>query len=134
MVLDNRKEYTENTGNIASIFIYSKDYVYSHLSQFNKLLESIKRNGFKTELERPRVIILKNSNRWKWMMSGQGNHRAYLCSMLSYENLPCEIVNVVDRAKVKSWPNVVNGTYAKEHALEIFDLVFSGKNICKGIL
>jgi hypothetical protein len=41
---------------------------------------------------------------------------------------------VVDRAKVKSWPNVVNGTYTKEHALEIFDLVFSGKNICKGIL
>lgn len=134
MVLDNRKEYTENTGNIASIFIYSKDYVYSHFSQFNELFESIKKKGFNTELERPRVVILKNSNRWKWMMSGQGNHRAYICSMMSYENLPCEIINVVDRAKAKSWPNVVNGTYTKEHALEIFDLIFSGKHIFKGIV
>lgn len=134
MVALNRNEHSSDVEFLTVNLIYSENFALSHEKQFNSLLASIKNYGFNAKLNRPRVIILKNTNRWKWMMSGQGNHRAYICSMLSYKNLPCEIINVVDRAKVKSWPNVVNGTYTKEHALEIFDLVFSGEHICKGIV
>jgi len=135
MVLENRQEYTNIEKELLTEeFIYSQGYIDSHVVQFNSLLSSIERNGFDSNGERPKVIILKTSNHWKWLMSGQGNHRAYLLWMLNYEGLPCEIVRVVDREHVKDWANVKNGIYAKEHALQVFDLVFSGDQVNKGIV
>jgi hypothetical protein len=135
MVLENRREHLSDKKQvITKDYVYSNEFVASHLNQFNKLLRSIQSNGFNTHQDRPRVLILKEGNRWKWMMSGQGNHRAYLLSMLKYEKLPCEIVKVVDKKDVEKWSNVKNGIYTKDHALEIFDLIFSGRRICKGIV
>jgi hypothetical protein len=135
MVLDNRREFISDKNRvITEDYIYSDEYVASHLVQFNSLLSSIQVNGFNISQERPRVVILKDDNRWRWMMSGQGNHRAYLLWMLRYKNLPCEIVKVVDKYDVDKWPNVKNGIYQKDHALEIFDLIFSGRQVCKGII
>lgn len=135
MVLENRRGYLSDKDQvITKDYIYSNEYVVSHLNQFNKLLRSIQSNGFNTHQDRPRVLILKDGKRWKWMMSGQGNHRAYLLWMLKYEKLPCEIVKVVNKKDVEKWSNVKNGIYKKDHALEIFDLIFSGRRICKGIV
>ena len=67
-------------------------------------------------------------------MSGQGNHRAYLLSMMNTESLPCEIVKFVHIDEVDNWSNVTNGIYTVEYALEIFNFVFSGRNVCRGIV
>ena len=135
MVLDNRREHIQDpTQTLNTDFIYSEKYLASHINQFNNLLASIKNSGFDTRYSRPRVLILRAGTRWKWMMSGQGNHRAYLLWALNYTDLPCEIVKVVDRDDIDNWPNVKNGIYSSSHAREIFDLTFSGSAVLRGIV
>mgnify|MGYP000329483854 FL=1 len=136
MVVENRREHIADSNILSTDFIYSDEYVSSHLDQFNMLLDSIKIDGYDPYhyKEYPKVLILKDDNHWKWMMSGQGNHRAFLLSMLGYENLSCEIIKVVNRSDVDKWSNVINGVYQKDHALKIFDLIFTGTRVCKGIV
>lgn len=135
LVIENRKEHSHHESlGLKKEQIYSNEFSLSHFFQFKKLLKSIKKNGFIYNDDRPRVLILKSGKKWKWIMSGQGNHRAYLLSMLNYENFPCEVIKIVDRDFFKTWPNVRNGVYSEEYALKIFDLVFSGTRILKGIV
>ena len=62
-------------------------------------------------------------------MTGEGNHRAYIYALMKESSMLAEIYDLVDREKVESWPNVVNGNYTIDEALPIFDSFFEGKNL-----
>ena len=97
-----------------------------------KLYASIKRFGTKEKIELPKIKILVKDNEWRWVMGGNGNHRAYIMSALKYPALPVSIIQVVDRSKSSQWNNVQNGNYTKREAEEIFDIVFRGDTRIRG--
>lgn len=119
--------------NCEEIF-YSTDTAKSQVQQTWGIWKSIKKNGYIETRNSPRINILVNSNQWRWVMSGSGNHRAYIASALKYKNLLAQIKQVIRRHDVEKWSNVKNGTYSPEEALTIFDSVFSGNAIVRGLV
>lgn len=78
-------------------------------------------------------ILVDEKNQWVWQ-SIAGQHRAAVLTGLGYEECYIRIRSVVRREDVIFWPNVVNGFYKQDEALEIFDCVFLGNfpNITDG--
>ena len=114
--------------------IYSNEMIDSHKQQFEKLYNNIKTAGFIRGHSLPRVNILLNGDKWKWMMTGQGNHRFYILQAMSWTNFPCEIQKVIDINEHKKWPNVINGDYTSEEAIAMFERIFNGENPIRGII
>ena len=112
--------------------MYSKDLAYSHINQTSKLLKSLKDNGYKTGKNPPNFEILIKDDSWRWYMSSEGNHRAYLCHNLGYLFFEGYINRIVNIKDYKSWKNVKNGTYTKEEAINIFNKIFQGSYSIRG--
>lgn len=70
-------------------------------------------------------ILIGEKGSWVWQ-SVTGQHRVAVLSGLGYEACDVRIRGVVRRVDVLAWPNVVNGFYTEEEALEIFDSIFFG--------
>lgn len=70
-------------------------------------------------------ILISEKGAWVWQ-SVTGQHRVAVLSGLGYEACDVRIRTFVRRVDVLAWPNVVNGFYTEEEALEIFDSIFSG--------
>jgi hypothetical protein len=134
LVLENRAEYVVNSNNLNFSNLYNLDYAITHANQFNNLLNIINTQGFNHNLPRPKVIILIKNNEWKWIMSGQGNHRAYLMRFLENNNLPVEIESVIYYEKLKKLKMKGNLSYTENQAKTIFDFVFDGSNVLRGII
>lgn len=78
-------------------------------------------------------LILLRGNGWAVHVI-QGQHRAAALAALGRTRAPVRLcdtwwqkINAVRRAEVDSWPNVGNGLFTREQALEIFDRIFEGK-------
>ena len=112
---------------------YSDEAARSQVKQTRDLFNSIKNNGIIETRKLPLVFILKNKSEWRWCMTGEGNHRAYIYALLNEYSLLAEVYDLVDREKVESWPNVLNGNYTIDEALPIFDSFFEGKKSLRGI-
>ena len=67
-------------------------------------------------------------------MSGQGNHRAYLMRFLKKDSLPVEIESVIYYKKLKKLKKKGNLSYTEKQAKAIFDFVFDGCNVSRGII
>lgn len=132
LLAENRKMHLDSVNPEAKNHIDVIKYARSQALQFAKLGANLKVNGFNPNFERPGGYILKKDNSWRWVMTGNGNHRAYLMSRLGETHLPITIKKVVDRAQSNRWPNVINGEYSKSEAEMIFDLVFDGKTRIRG--
>ena len=104
---------------------YSYEYAKSQYIQTKKLLENIKKEGFKSLRfdDSPKIFILINNNEWRWCMSGDGNHRAYISSLLGNETFECVIESIVDK-KISNFYNVKSGLYSYSEANSIFDSYF----------
>lgn len=110
------------------------NYAVSHARQYAELGLILSENGFDAKLERPGIYILKRDKAWRWIMSGNGNHRAHLMFEMNKRSLPVSIRRVIDRAKSEKWKNVKNGEFSQEQALGIFDLVFDGNTRLRGCI
>ena len=132
MLIENRKEFIKDPIFNENFELDTHNYAMSHGIQFKNLISKIIKEGFDISYPRPGVFILKNKNKWRWVMGGNGNHRAYIMSALKYPALPVSIIQVVDRSKSSQWNNVQNGNYTKREAEEIFDIVFRGDTRIRG--
>jgi len=117
-----------------SMFMDSYSFGRSHGNQFFDLLKSIQANGFQQGRSLPCVYILRSGSEWRWIMSGSGNHRAYILKFLGFQELPAQIVGVVNRDKIWSLPLVRKGFFTRGSAERIFDSVFMGDVSLRGII
>lgn len=132
LLVENREPYVQSKISKKGIFMSVNESALSHGVQFRDLIAKILVEGFNPEYSRPRVYLLKNQKSWRWVMAGDGNHRAHVMSALNSLVLPVTISKVVDRSKSNKWPNVLNGEYTQREAEDIFDLVFKGDARIRG--
>ena len=112
--------------------ISSGEGARSQISQTMDLFKSIKKHGLLLSSNPPMVLILWNGSTWRWLMSGDGNHRAYLGFFMGMKVLRVDILAWIKRDDVKNWYNVKNGIYSEQEALQIFDKFFNGSNCLRG--
>ena len=117
-------------------FLYSYDYVNSQYIQTRQLLESIKNKGLMSYTYKnfPKIYILIDNNEWRWCMSGEGNHRAYISSILGNKSFQCIIEGIVDKKNISNCYNVRNGLYSTTEAKTIFNHFFSGDKCLRGLV
>ena len=128
-VCENRNSHLDHEGLSKTVIdsLYTESFIQSHVNQFQKLHHSIKTYGFHTTNDLPKVNILVDGDRLRWMMTGQGNHRFYLLQLLGFTSFPCEINKVIYSNNMAIFPNVLNNDYSEKAAKKIFDIFFSGK-------
>tara|TARA_B110000977_G_scaffold191369_1_gene263417 strand:- start:56 stop:895 length:840 start_codon:yes stop_codon:yes gene_type:complete len=125
--------FHENISHDSFKFMYSRNVARSQVEQTRRLIDSIKSKGILEIGQLPLVYVLRDGRRWKWCMTGEGNHRAYIFALLKQSDMLVEVYTLVDREKVDSWPNVINGNYTREEALPVFDSFFEGTDCIRGM-
>jgi len=100
-------------------------YGISHSEQYIELHNSIITNGYSVSKFGWDALIpielLISGDKVVWKPTGNGNHRSILLSYLGYTNIPCVVMNIVNRDCVNQWFNVNNNDLSVEQALSIFD-------------
>lgn len=135
LVFQNRsQQLSEHPDDFSSKDIYGDRMVESHRLQFASLYDNLKTFGFVYGSDLPRVNILVDGKNWRWMMTGQGNHRFYLLHLLGYRYFPCELGKIVDFKHAHKWPNVINGDYSVSSARRLFHRIIAGRNPVRGII
>lgn len=116
--------------------MYSYDYVYSQYTQTKKLLENIRTNGLKSFSynDSPKIYILIDNNEWRWCMSKEGNHRAYISHLLGNKSFECVIAGIIDKKNIFKCYNVKSGLYSSTEARIIFDHFFFGDKCLGGLV
>jgi hypothetical protein len=114
--------------------MYSVESACSQVRQTRDLYENIKLNGFLSSNSPPLINVMIHNNKWRWIMGDEGNHRAYLCHVLGIKSLSCNVYKVVNRSKSKNWFNVQNKTYDVAEAEMIFDRLFEGSRVIRGMV
>lgn len=113
----------------------SYDAAKSHILQFKNLINKIKQYGYiENHDDYPTAVILIKDNKWKWMMSSSGNHRAHIKKELNYNFINCKIIGIVNLSEIKNYKNVVNETFNEEEATILFNNAFEGKTPIRGVL
>jgi hypothetical protein len=123
---DNTLEYIEKR-------IFSHDTAKSHVHQFKRLINKIKDQGYiENNYDYPTAVILIKDNKWRWIMSSSGNHRAHIKKELSYNYINCKVSGVVNFSKLHRLENVVNGIFNEKEAAILFENVFKGEVPVRG--
>lgn len=134
----NRSKHGLNINSFDRDKIMSKAYSYeaamSQINQTDILNNSFVENPKQIPTSLPLVYILKKSSEWRWAMSGEGNHRAYIGAINGMDHFSAEVFSQVNEADVKQWNNVKNGNYNIDQALEVFELFFQGKKCLRGLI
>ena len=115
-------------------FFYSLENALSQFYQTKTLLKNIKKYGIKNSRPLPKVNILIDGTNWRWFMTDEGNHRAYIFSINGSINFHCEVSKIIYKKNVSSWHNVKNGLYSHKEALLIFNHFFSGNKCLRGLV
>lgn len=102
------------------------DVEYRRLTEnYNKILD----NGYIEKLGLIEVkLIFTNGNQYM-IEQGNGSHRTAILISMGLDEIPMLISNktikVIKREESHIWPNVRNGLYTQEQALQLFDLKFN---------
>jgi hypothetical protein len=112
--------------------MHSEKGAKSQIQQTLNLLESVNSVGMLSNFKPPQIHILRKGNEWRWIMSGDGNHRAYLSFCIGMEHFRVEILDWIERDRVNDWYNVKNKVYSEQEALQLFDKVFEGASCLRG--
>ena len=109
-----------------------------HLIQFLDLYMKfttfkLSKNTFKHDTL-PNFILLVDGDNWKWMAGSEGNHRMYILNFLQYPFLTATLHKIIRKNEVDLWPNVRNGFYSRDDALNIFSALFKGKYNLAGLI
>lgn len=103
--------------------------------RMTRIIDSIRKRGYRRS-DGPdgdiKGLMLLRGDDWA-VHAIQGQHRISALAALGRSHVPVRIcdtwwqkTNAVRRAEVDSWPNVRNGLFTREQALEIFDRIFEG--------
>tara|TARA_B100001113_G_scaffold304447_1_gene264766 strand:+ start:3666 stop:4514 length:849 start_codon:yes stop_codon:yes gene_type:complete len=115
--------------------IFSYDTAKSHVNQFERLINKIKDQGYiENNYDNPTAVILIKDNKWRWIMSSSGNHRAHIKKELNYDYITCKVSGVVNFSKLHRLKNVVNGIFNEKEAAILFDNVFKGEVPVRGAI
>ena len=71
-------------------------------------------------------ILWRNSDEWKCKIMG-GAHRIAVLRAMDYREVPVRITRFVRPGDVEIWPNVDNGIYDRQAALQLFDRLVDGR-------
>lgn len=113
--------------------IFSYDTASSHVNQFKRLINKIKNQGYiENNNDYPSAIILIKDNKWKWMMSSSGNHRAHIKRELDYNFINCRVTGIVNFSKLRKCKNVLNNIFDENEATILFENIFNGKIPVRG--
>ncbi len=113
--------------------IFSFDTALSHVNQFKGLIDKIKKQGYiENTNDYPSAIILIKGNKWRWMMSSSGNHRAHIKSELDYKFINCKVAGIVNFSKLSKCKNVLNHIFTENEASTIFENIFKGEIPVRG--
>ena len=98
----------------------------SHIRQYLSLINSIKKKGYVPDCKKSYIEteLLLKGNEFCWKPSGEGNHRATVVASLGYKTIKSVITKVIRFEDLEYWPNVINGTYNKNEAEQIFNRFF----------
>ena len=131
----NRSKYSKNLyKSKSSDIFYTNEYIESQIDQTTKLLESIKKNKFKRPqyIDSPKIYIMVDQKQWRWSMTDEGNHRAYLSSILKNKFFECVVSAIVNKNNISEWHNVKNNLYSVDEAKIIFEHFFLGNKCLRG--
>lgn len=129
-LIQNRSCYKPNLSND----VYDISHIDSHFIQFSTLYKSIMQHGFLSNNNPPKVFILVKDKEWKWIMSGDGNHRAYCNHLLGSQDLLVTIQGVIDRNNIFIQSKRNGHKYSKSELDDLFDILWSGQYCVRGIL
>ena len=130
---ENGMLFKDNTLKYIEKRIFSHDTAKSHVHQFKRLINKIKDQGYiENNYDYPTAVILIKDNKWRWIMSSSGNHRAHIKKELSYNYINCKVSGVVNFSKLHRLENVVNGIFNEKEAAILFENVFKGEVPVRG--
>ena len=113
--------------------IFSYDTARSHVHQFKGLIKKIKHQGYiENNSDYPTAVILIKNNKWRWIMSSSGNHRAHIKKELTFNCINCKVSGIVNFSKLNRQKNVVNEIFNEEEAAILFENIFEGKVPIRG--
>ena len=129
----NGMSFTDKKLELIEERIFSYDTATSHVYQFKKLINKIKGQGYiENSYDYPRAVILVKDNKWRWIMSSSGNHRAHIKKELNFNFINCKVVGIVNFSKLNRLKNVVNEIFNEEEATILFENVFEGEVPIRG--
>lgn len=108
----------------------SEEKLKLETKRLSKVLYSIYNNGYKRDDGHDgdinAVLLVNEDQEYVWQAIG-GQHRASVLCGLGYEKILVRIHKVIRKSDAMYWPNVINGTYSLEEALNIFDMIFNAE-------
>lgn len=132
LLLKNRQDYVHDV--LANLDVYDPKNFSTHGNQFRDLYSSIKQKGYIPKDNLPRVNVLVHKNEYRWVMSGDGNHRMYLLNALGEKTPKVEISLLIKRSRLPYFIKTFHHPYTIQDAEMIFDMVFEGKNCLRGLV
>lgn len=113
--------------------MFSYETASSHVYQFKELINKIKSQGYIEDSDDyPTAVILVKGNKWRWIMSSSGNHRAHIKKELAFNSINCKILGIVNFSKLRKQKNVSNKIFNEEEAAILFENVFEGEIPVRG--
>ena len=113
--------------------MFSYDTARSHVYQFKELINKIKNQGYIEDSDDyPTAVILIKGDKWRWIMSSSGNHRAHIRKELAFNSINCKILGIVNFSKLSRQKNVLNKIFDEKEAAILFENVFEGETPVRG--
>ncbi|MEY8714822.1 hypothetical protein AB9G26_05995 [Francisella philomiragia] len=106
----------------------SEEVLEVETNRLFKLMQSVEKYGFIRDYSNKGdiggIVLINESNEWKWLVEWGGQHRVAVLSAMGYEKISIRVWQVVERKDVEIWPCVQSGIYSKDSALRVFDNIF----------
>ena len=101
----------------------------SHVKQYVSLINSIRKNGYISDNEKNYIEaeLLLKGDEYCWKPGGEGNHRTSVVASLGHKTIKAIVTKMVRFEELDYWPNVINGTFKKQEAEEIFNRYFEAR-------
>ena len=105
---------------------FSKRKGELEFSRICYLADSIIKNGYQINKSTTHGELMVRGDDW-CIGRGGGNHRRAVLAALGYSQMPMRVKWTINRDDVNNWPNVINGLFNVNQALNIFDRIFEGR-------
>ena len=130
---ENGMKFIDDKLDHVETMLSSRDHAKSHIDQFKKLIQKIKRTGYINNYnDLPTAFILIKGKKWVWMMSSSGNHRAHIKSGLKSKFIKCRICGVIKYSELYKSKNVKQKIFTENEARYLFDKIFKGEKPIRG--
>lgn len=122
-----RNGFTIQSNNPDEIMNQDRKYsLPSHINQYVNLISKLQHEGYRPEINENYIeaeILIKEKN-FCWKPGGEGNHRVTVLASLGVKKFKCLVTKIIRYEDAEYWPNVLNNTFTKEDAENIFNRFF----------